>query len=271
MSERLLKGLGTLFLLLACGLAAWSAQQALQHQTLTLEITATRHLEPQLVRIGKQSLEAISFGLYEGLDQDNQRLATMLRQQQQSKRYAWAGLTGFGLLVILSLLLRAVSRLSWRQLGHWLSLLAVPALCAGIVSPMLLLVASKDLPVLGETIVQARFKSVIGSIHHLWLSDARLIAVAIALFSVLIPLAKGLVIASLFNYGAPATESRRYRWISLIGKWSMADVFVIAILLSYYGGKHQPDLQAGLGIGFWWFASYVLLSLSGTQLVGSRR
>jgi uncharacterized paraquat-inducible protein A len=60
-----------------------------------------------------------------------------------------------------------------------------------------------------------------------------------------------------------------------ISKWSMADVFVIAIFIAYLAGngiqesRGLVDFQATLGIGFWYFLGYCLVSILGTQLLSS--
>ena len=55
----------------------------------------------------------------------------------------------------------------------------------------------------------------------------------------------------------------------------MADVFVIAIFIAYLAGngiredRGLVDFQATLGIGFWYFLGYCLVSILGTQLLTS--
>jgi uncharacterized paraquat-inducible protein A len=65
-------------------------------------------------------------------------------------------------------------------------------------------------------------------------------------------------------------------WTSnAISKWSMADVFVIAIFIAYLAGngiqesRGLVDFTATLGVGFWYFLAYCLLSILGTQVLSA--
>ena len=78
-----------------------------------------------------------------------------------------------------------------------------------------------------------------------------------------------------------------FRFINVIGKWSMADVFVVAILLAFMAtsGEGQTktfevtilgmilpvemitSIKSGLGAGFYYFLSYCLLSIGSLHFV----
>ena len=83
----------------------------------------------------------------------------------------------------------------------------------------------------------------------------------LAFFSILLPLAKLAVMARVWN-GAFVTDSRMHKtlhWIALYGKWSMLDVFVIAVLLVSVklGSIATVEVHYGLYV----FAASVLLSM----------
>ena len=81
-------------------------------------------------------------------------------------------------------------------------------------------------------------------------------------------------------------EARIYNIIGKIGKWSMADVFVVAIFLAMLSTNHadtatqqqlamfgfkldlliSSETLSALGDGFYYFTSYCLLSLLGTSI-----
>ena len=63
----------------------------------------------------------------------------------------------------------------------------------------------------------------------------------------------------------------------MIAKWSMADVFVVALFIAYLAaqasttapGSPAPrarGLQRAFGAGFYWFAAYCLFSLASQQV-----
>jgi uncharacterized paraquat-inducible protein A len=77
----------------------------------------------------------------------------------------------------------------------------------------------------------------------------------------------------------PRARRRTLLFVEAIAKWSMADVFVVAILIAYLaaqasttpttGPEATPALlafTAAFGAGFYWFAAYCLFSLATQQL-----
>ena len=100
------------------------------------------------------------------------------------------------------------------------------------------------------------------------------VAALIVLFSVVVPLFKALVLVGALLPPVGATWRRRLAAVAnASGKWSMADVFVIAIFIAFLAGngirdgRGLVDFEASLGIGFWYFLGYCLVSLLGTQLL----
>ncbi len=73
---------------------------------------------------------------------------------------------------------------------------------------------------------------------------------------------------------------RTLHFVELIAKWSMADVFAVALFIAYLAARasqaprtgRRPSLvtfTATFGLGFFWFAAYCLVSL-GTQQATAR-
>jgi len=57
--------------------------------------------------------------------------------------------------------------------------------------------------------------------------------------------------------------------IKAIGRWSMTDVFVVAILLAFLTADTAQLTDATLGAGLYFFAGYGLLSIAaGHMMVG---
>jgi paraquat-inducible protein A len=86
----------------------------------------------------------------------------------------------------------------------------------------------------------------------------------LSFFSILLPLAKLAVMVRVWN-GAFQTDSRMHKtlhWIALYGKWSMLDVFVIAVLLVSVklGSIARVEVHYGLYV----FAASVVLSMLAT-------
>lgn len=130
-------------------------------------------------------------------------------------------------------------------------------------------------PILDQT------RSILGTIGELFAQERWIPAVAILMFSVVFPIIKGIMV--IFSLLTPngALRETLYRIISVIGKWSMADVFVVAIFLCYLSttGDSQRQMHeikvfgmvipievltkvtSEVGLGFWCFLGYCLLSL----------
>lgn len=118
-------------------------------------------------------------------------------------------------------------------------------------------------------------RSILGTAHELYANGHLPVAVLIIVFSVVVPLIKALILLAIL---LPVSDKIRgvLLWVSnAISKWSMADVFVIAIFIAYLAGngiqenRGLVDFEASLGIGFWYFLGYCLVSILGTQVLSA--
>ena len=116
-------------------------------------------------------------------------------------------------------------------------------------------------------------RSIIGTVQDLLDSGNVLVAILIVTFSVVIPAIKGVL-----TLGSLLPLANRFRvpmqWLSdHMSKWSMADVFVIAIFISLLAAKGiQEDtglvnFDASLGQGFYYFLAYCLLSVLSAHIL----
>ena len=251
--------------LIFCGWKTW--EQATAYEQTTLQIIEQLQAQSQLENSGRELLEAISFGLYDGHSKQLEQLNQQMTLQHAYKR-SIEQLTGLFLPLACSFMLMAwLPKRRSSDLGYAMLTIAVIALAVGLTTPILSVEASKDLPVLGETVLQFQSKGILTTITGLWENGNQWLALLLLLFSVLLPLLKtGVAWLTLFSRTHPISL-RGLHLSGHIGKWSMADVFVVAILVVFFssneGGLTQAEVQAGL----WFFAIYVVLSLLGTQLI----
>lgn len=118
-------------------------------------------------------------------------------------------------------------------------------------------------------------RSILGTAHELYGNGHQPVAFLIVLFSVLIPLLKALILLILFLPISRKTHGILLSCSNAISKWSMADVFVIAIFIAFLASngikesRGLVDFDAALGSGFWYFLAYCLLSILATQLLTS--
>ena len=102
---------------------------------------------------------------------------------------------------------------------------------------------------------------------HLWVSGQRGLFLLIFVFSLLIPALKMLTLWSLMKPAQDlAAWQRRHGALSVLGKWSMLDVFVVAVLVVTVKLKAIASIEVHSGL--YLFASGVLGSMVLTQLVG---
>ena len=97
--------------------------------------------------------------------------------------------------------------------------------------------------------------TILGGVSDLWQSDASLAAL-VALFAIVIPYAKTLSLAAVhFSYLGP----RALPVVEIIGKLSMADVFLIALYIVLVKGVGIGHVASAWGL--WLFTGCVMASL----------
>lgn len=129
----------------------------------------------------------------------------------------------------------------------------------------------------GEVEIYTQTRSIIGAVKNLYRVGSPVPATLILLFSVVVPLTKALlVVAATFMTNA-VTRQKVLDFVAAIAKWSMADVFVVGLFITYLAAQATQTLpgqttsaplmafDAQFGPGFYWFAAYCLFSLASQQ------
>ena len=115
--------------------------------------------------------------------------------------------------------------------------------------------------------------SVIGMVEELHGNGYTLVAVLIATFSIVIPTVKGLMLMFSYFQISPGLSRILKSTTNVLSKWSMADVFVIGVFVSFLAVSASQkegsllEFSATLGSGFYFFLGYCLLSIFATQLL----
>ncbi len=131
----------------------------------------------------------------------------------------------------------------------------------------------------GDLQVYEQTRSIMGAVRRLYEVGSPFPATLILLFSVIVPFGKAALVAWAMFMTNPAGRERTLRFVETIAKWSMADVFVVALFITYLaaqasatptsGPEAAPALiafTAHFGPGFYWFAAYCLFSLASQQI-----
>jgi hypothetical protein len=130
----------------------------------------------------------------------------------------------------------------------------------------------------GDVEVYQQTRSIVGSVRQLYDVGSPVPATLILLFSVIVPLTKAALVASAVFMRNAAAQARTLKFVEAIAKWSMADVFAVALFIVYLAAQatQQPPgapeaappllaFTAQFGPGFYWFAAYCVFSLASQQ------
>jgi hypothetical protein len=127
----------------------------------------------------------------------------------------------------------------------------------------------------GEVEVFQQTRSIVSSVRRLYEVGSPVPATLILLFSVVVPFVK-MALVGWAMFASPETRRRTLAFVETIAKWSMADVFVVALFITYLAAMASqstplagPPLvpsKAEFGAGFYWFAAYCVFSLATQQL-----
>lgn len=208
-----------------------------------------------------------SFGLYKGGAQESAELEEVVGSYSAHRRNArlasW-GLVGTAALLLALGYFQGINGLRNAISRHLLSI-SLLFLVIGLLTPIFSLVVSQDVPVLKQVVLKQDSKGVLSTIAALFTANQIFVGVLLLIFSVVTPTLKT-VLTFLVLSGRDRTGAIA-KFVKTVGKWSMADVFVVALLLAIFslGGDGLTD--ARLGIGLYFFAGYVILSLLAPQFM----
>ena len=141
------------------------------------------------------------------------------------------------------------------------SIAALLALINGLITPILMIVIHKEVEYLGDVVLSFESKGILGSIAKLYANGSLVVAGVILLFSVIIPALKTLSLLFVATFEHSPFAAKVVRFFKHLGKWSMIDVFVVAILLVYLTGGSSETSRSEVEIGLYFFLIYVLLSM----------
>lgn len=132
--------------------------------------------------------------------------------------------------------------------------------------------------------------SILQTVVDLWNQKIYLVSFLIFSFSIVIPLSKAALLIYAILSPKLALANRSMAIVKSIGKWSMCDVFVVAIFLTHLSTGSDPgrsahelfilgfqinldvlvNMTSDLEIGFYAFLSYCLISLISLQIYEER-
>ena len=147
-----------------------------------------------------------------------------------------------------------------------LVLISFGLLYPGLTWPLITISASVEFA--GNTFeIFKQTRSTIGTIRDLHDSGNDFVAGLILLFSVVVPFAKGALLGVVMIMRRGQARLRIHRFVRSIGKWAMADVFVVGVFVAFLAAKATDNLDAEVQSGFYYFTAYCLVSLIALQFM----
>jgi len=147
--------------------------------------------------------------------------------------------------------------------------------CAFLIAAYALYVPANVLPIVySEQLFHIQADTILSGTAFLWLTGAWPLAVIVFVASVILPLAKMLILTfivlsvQLGMRAAPVRRVRWYRTIRTIGRWSMLDIFVAAVLTGAVQVQSLAHVRPGPGAIA--FAAVVLFTMFAVQAFDPR-
>ena len=245
--------------------------QAILYEETTTELVSYQDAGQQ----ASLRLEQLAKSLFGDLYDDELKMKLDKVREKQEAAMVKAQEYTLYFMCLLAVVLLSFFIVTLRTFTLFGSLCAMMTLLLGLITPILMVTIHKEVEYLGDIVLSFESKGVIGSIVKLWESGDIVVATVILLFSVIVPVLKvsSLLIVSIFM------ESRFAHGIitffKMIGKWSMVDVFVVAVFLVYLTANKGDVSRAEVEMGLYFFLAYVivsmLVSLSADRMLKEKR
>jgi hypothetical protein len=191
--------------------------------------------------------------------------------REESRQAAWWS-EFFLCLSVFYVVLTITFERSLTARGTLFALTAVSVFCffIGILAPAMVIWTVPDIPLatghLGF-IIQHQVRGIAAIIWELLTGGHLIIGGFLLLFSICTPLTKATLTIFVTISKSKTLNYKLGEFIHTIGKWSMADVFVAAVLLALYALKFQQATKSIPCIGLYYFIGYCLLSMTTTELL----
>ncbi len=204
-------------------------------------------------------LSTISFGAFErnntkAKNIEELKAQTLILKEKNRESTLLLGVVGFAILLTYFI----ISLNSYALLLGFASLVT---LLFGIFTPILMIVIHKNVDYLGDIILSFESKTIFGTIVHLYNNGNYPVAIAILLFSIVVPLLKTLSMIAVAFWKRLHMATKLVQLFKHLGKWSMLDVFVVALLLVYLSAGSTENSYSQIESGLYIFLVYVIFSI----------
>lgn len=125
----------------------------------------------------------------------------------------------------------------------------------------------------GEISAYNKTQSILGTVQELASNNNLFVAALVGLFSIVIPSLKLLLQLLYCCLPLNGFKQKLGLVICALSKWSMVDVFVIALIVTYLAGNAHGKsgellvMNAQFGEGFWYFSAYCIFAIIASNLI----
>ncbi|NDP59414.1 MAG: paraquat-inducible protein A [Oxalobacteraceae bacterium] len=137
---------------------------------------------------------------------------------------------------------------------------------AFLLAAMILYIPANLLPIMrSSSFFSVRDDTILSGVVYLWIGGSRMLALLVFVASIVIPLFKLLALVlltlsvQLRSTWQPRQRTRMYRLVEAIGRWSMLDIYVVALLVALVQVQSFARIEAGQGAAA--FGAVVVLTL----------
>lgn len=232
-------------------------EQAVLYEEVTVELVSFQGVEAQ----ASLQLEKFAKSILGDFFNDEQKLNLDKIKQKQEIAMLKAKEYTLYFMVVLGVMLLSFFFISLRAFTLFGAVSAMLTLILGLITPILMVTIHKEVEYIGDIVLSFESKGVIGSIQKLFESGDVIVAIVILLFSVIVPVLKilSLLFVSVFMQSKFAHSIVKF--FKMIGKWSMVDVFVVAVFLVYLTANKGEISRAEVEVGLYFFLAYVIVSM----------
>jgi hypothetical protein len=209
----------------------------------------------------EETTKALSSGIAEDL-------RTVRHESFIAAWWSW-GLLSLSLLYVVSVIALERSFVT-RAVIFSLTTVSVFCFAIGVLAPAMVIWTAPTIPLQSGNltfVVQHQVRGIAAIIWELLSGGHLIIGGFLLLFSIVTPMTKASLTFFATFCSSKEWNYRIGQFLHTIGKWSMADVFVAAVLLSLYALKFQEATKSIPCLGLYYFIGYCLLSLGTTELL----
>lgn len=231
--------------------------QAILYEKATIELVSYQDAGQQ----ASLQLEKFAKRLFGDLYEDERKINLDKIREKQAHAMVKAQEYTFYFMCLLGTMLLSFFLVSLRTFTLFGSLSAMVTLMLGLITPILMVTIHKEVEYLGDIVLSFESKGVIGSIAKLFESGDVVVAIVILLFSVVTPVLKVLSLLFVSIFMESHFAHGIVKFFKMIGKWSMVDVFVVAVFLVYLTANKGDVSRAEVEMGLYFFLAYVIVSM----------